>query len=160
MDYLKQLQWYQVTIVCLLAILLFLVFTKSNCGISMCKNAPGKSEAFTAEESQTKQENTQQELKESEVKAEIILYYAMWCGHSRNFLPEWEKFEEYAKKNLPYLRVSRVRCEDGNEATCVQKGIEGYPTVMLYPKNGSEKLFDGERKMEKVLEFVNNNVKN
>lgn len=158
MDYLRQLQWYHVGILCLLSILLFLFFTNRICYSGECKNALVKSEGFTAEENQ-EEKKTDQELKESEIKGEIILYYAMWCGHSRAFLSEWEKFEEYAKKNMPFLRVSRVRCEDGNEATCVQKGVEGYPTVILCPKGNADKLYEGERKMEKIVEFVNNNLK-
>lgn len=158
MEYLKQLQWYHIIITGLLCVLLFLFFTDRICYSSMCKNAPVNSEGFTAEETQ-EEKKTDQEVKENEVKGEIILYYAMWCGHSKAFLPEWEKFEEYAKKNLSFLRVSRVRCEDGNEATCVQKGVEGYPTVILYPKGNAEKLYEGERKMEKVVEFINNNLK-
>ncbi|QKF93936.1 thioredoxin [Fadolivirus algeromassiliense] len=157
MDYLKQIQWYHIAIVCLSAVLLFLIFTRQSCSANTCKNAQNKPEGFTAEEQQ--EQKTDQEVKESGVAGEIILYYAMWCGYSRAFLPEWEKFEEYAKKNLPYVRVSRVRCEDGNEATCVQKGVEGYPTVILYPKNNTERLYEGERKMEKVVEFVQNNLK-
>jgi len=94
-----------------------------------------------------------------EPAAEIVLYYATWCGYSRMFLPEWEKFEKYAKGNLPHIKVSNVRCEGGNEATCSQKGVEGYPTVILYPKKGTEINFMKERTTEKLIEFVNENVK-
>lgn len=87
-------------------------------------------------------------------KGEIILYYATWCGYSRNFLPEWEKFEIYAKNNLPNCRVRSIRCESDNEALCFQKGIEGYPTVVLYPTNGTEIKFDKERTSDKLVEFV------
>lgn len=89
---------------------------------------------------------------------ELILYYANWCGYSRMFLPEWEKFEAHAKDNLPNLKVSRVLCEGGNEAVCFQKGVEGYPTVILYKKDDSEIPFMGDRTSDKLVEFIQNNL--
>ena len=153
MEFLNNVKWYHIAIVCLVGILAFLVFTRNNCTQNSCKNAPAKSEGFTSDKLQQKQEP-----KQDTKQAEIILYYAMWCGHSKSFLPEWEKFEEYAKKNLPYIRVSRVRCEDGNEATCMQKGVEGYPTVIMYLNSGEEKTFDGNRTFDGLVSFIQQNV--
>jgi hypothetical protein len=74
------------------------------------------------------------------------------------FLPEWEKFENYAKENLPTLKVTRVLCEGGNEATCFQKGVEGYPTVILYRKDGSEETFMDDRTSDKLVQFINSKL--
>lgn len=93
-----------------------------------------------------------------EPDGELILYYANWCGFSRMFLPEWEKFENYAKENLSNLKVTRVLCEGGNEATCFQKGVEGYPTVILYRKDGSEETFMDDRTSDKLVQFINNKL--
>ena len=89
-----------------------------------------------------------------EPDGEIVLYYATWCGYSRMFLPEWEKFEKYAKDNLSNLKVTRIRCEGGNEAVCTQKGVEGYPTIILYLKNSKEVKFDGERSSKQLADFI------
>lgn len=91
---------------------------------------------------------------------EVTLYYAMWCGYSRAFLPEWTRFEELAKKHLPNIKVSNVRCEEDNENMCIQKGIEGYPTILLYLYDGREIKYDGERKAEDLIKFINQYVKN
>jgi thioredoxin-like negative regulator of GroEL len=96
--------------------------------------------------------------KESYPKDEIILYYATWCGYSRMFLPEWEKFVAYAKDNLPSVKVSSIRCEDGNEAVCTQKGVEGYPTIILYLKNGEQIQFAGERNTKQLSDFIRKNT--
>lgn len=93
----------------------------------------------------------QQEVK---TDGEIVLYYATWCGYSRMFLPEWQKFETYAKGNLPNLKVSSIRCEGGNEATCTQKGVDGYPTIILYLNSGKELQFNGERTSQQLVDFV------
>ena len=85
---------------------------------------------------------------------EINLYYALWCGYSREFLPEWQKFEKYSKEHLPNLVVTKVRCEDGNEAICNQKNIQGYPTVTITLKDGTKKTFNGERTSESLIKFI------
>lgn len=157
MEILNSIKWYHIIIVSLVGILLFLILTGSNCNMNMCKNALLGSEAFNGNSEEVKQEQSQQEIQDK-VKGEIIIYYAMWCGYSRQFLPEWEKFEKYAKDNLPQVRTGRVRCEDGSEATCQQKGVQGYPTVILYLKDGSEKTFEDERTTDKLIKFVQNNV--
>ena len=95
---------------------------------------------------------------DNEPKHELVLYYAMWCGHSRAFLGEWEKFNTWAQNNLDKVRVSSVRCEDGNEATCSQKGIQGYPTVVMYLPNGSEHKYEGERTADGLKKFASNFV--
>lgn len=91
------------------------------------------------------------------IQAEIILYYASWCGYSRIFLPEWEKFEQWIKDNAPHIKISSIRCESGNEETCFQKGITGYPTVILYPVNGSEVTFNKERTSNNLVAFIKEN---
>lgn len=85
---------------------------------------------------------------------EIVLYYASWCGYSRVFLPEWEKFKQWASVNAKSLKVTSIRCESGNEELCIEKGIRGYPTVILYPKEGTEVVFNGERTAENLADFV------
>ena len=89
-------------------------------------------------------------------RGEITLYYAMWCGITRQMLPEWEKFVAYAESNLPYVKVSSVRCENGNEAECDQKGIPGFPTIIL-GKGDQEFMFDkefSERTSDNFTKFV------
>lgn len=87
---------------------------------------------------------------------EIILYYANWCSFSRQFLPVWEKFEAYGKANLPNLRISRVLCEDGNETVCKQKGVLGYPSVILYTATGEIPYNSADRTLNALIEFVKN----
>lgn len=96
--------------------------------------------------------------KNSEDKGEIVLYYAMWCGFSRSFLPEWEKFEIYAKENLPGIKVIRMQCEDGLEKACQLKGVEQFPMVIYYPVGKNQVMFEKERTMDKLIEFVNENI--
>lgn len=133
------IKWYHVTIICLFVVILFFIFTGKN----TCKNADKTSEGFAG----------------TNIDGEIVLYYAMWCGHSRTFLPEWDKFETYAKDNLKNIKVTKVLCEGDNESICKQKNVRGYPTVVLYLKNGTVKGFDDERTSEALSKFIQENVK-
>jgi len=139
MEFIDSIRWYHITILFLLIVIFLMIFSNKSNNIKICQN-----------------ENFNQELKKKP-NSEIILYYASWCVHSKSFLPEWQKFEIYAKQNLPSIQVSSIRCEDGDEATCRQKGIDGYPTVILYLNDGREKKFDGARNMKNLVDFVLSN---
>jgi len=97
-----------------------------------------------------------------DIPHEIVLYYAMWCGYSKMFLPEWEKFVAYAGKNIKNVKVTSIRCEGGDEVTCKQKGVDGYPMVILYLNDGSEIPFQvnsaDERTSDNLVKFVNNHI--
>ncbi|CAH6421679.1 Thioredoxin [uncultured virus] len=86
---------------------------------------------------------------------EIVLYYADWCGHSKIFLPEWEKFENHAKNNFKHLKVTKIKCEGNNINLCKQKNINGYPTIKLY-MNGKEIEYNNERNLQGLINFIHN----
>lgn len=90
-------------------------------------------------------------------RGDIVLYYTSWCGHSNMFMPEWTKFENIARVQFPQLRVRKIQCEDGNEAICMQKGIQGYPTVVMYI-NDADIPFTGNRSADALVEFVKKNL--
>ena len=154
------------TLVLIIACAIYMTYGKTNCQECTRPNALMETQKSTegfdsnGNSEETGPSKREQSLVEGEekIKGELVLYYAMWCGYSRSFLPEFEKFEKFAKENLPHVRVMKIRCEDGNEATCSQKGVNGFPSVILYVKNGQEKTFDKERNMQKLVEFVNENL--
>jgi len=86
----------------------------------------------------------------------LTLYYTSWCGHSKRFMPEWNKFVAYANQYIPYLQVDTIKCEGKNEASCSH--IEGYPTVILINQQNKQKIYDGERTMEGLIKFVKNHL--
>lgn len=165
-----EMKWTYLIISFLVIVVIFLYFNKNQCpspGIIIANegylpNSSDKRETCT-ENYQDSNEMTVDDGNgnsngNNKVKGEIVLYYATWCGYSRMILPEWEKFEKFAQENLPYLKVTKFRCEGGDERTCVEKHVEGYPTVILYPKDNTEIQFKKERNLEKLIEFVNENL--
>ena len=150
MEYIDKIKWYHIVIVCLLVLIVYLVM------INMKKSECFDDHYFHLDHENHRNEN---KLIKNDVKPELILYYATWCGHSRTFLPEWEKLKRIVKSRAPYITLNDVRCEDGDEETCIQKGIKGYPTIILYLVDGTEKRYEDQRTADKLLEFIENNVK-
>jgi thiol-disulfide isomerase/thioredoxin len=90
---------------------------------------------------------------------EIVLYYSPGCGYCKMFMPEWDKFEQRASRELPRLSVKKINCEGENGQMCFQKGIQGFPTVIMYLNNGSQVAFEKNRTADDLVMFVNENAK-
>jgi len=144
-DYLDKLKWQHIAIVVLLITIVYLIYTSTNLFKGSICQLPQSVQEYVSD--------TEGFKPAAGGKSQCVLYYAMWCGYSRAFLPEWEKFERYAATNLPNMELKRVRCEDGLEAECNQKGVEGYPTVILYKSDGTEVPFRGDRTLEGLINF-------
>ena len=146
LNYIKKINWKYIVLFVILFVIILALMNWLFIPILLSNNIPSENEPFEVQEGDV-------------LKGQIVLYYTSWCGYSRQFLPVWDEFGKYAKTNFPNLRVTRVRCESDNEALCQQKNIPGYPTVIIYPKNESEVVFDGPRNKEALIKFVKQNIK-
>lgn len=155
-------KWYYVAtlvIVFIIAIALILYF----------KNA------FKSSKTEKFQETN---VADDKIKAKIVLYYANWCPHSVSFLPIWEQFEKLPKNSenkLDSVLIEKVLCEGDGNNICAGKGVVGFPTIILYLRDAKEQsnfvidgdksddktriLFDEDRTIEHLLDFINKNVK-
>ena len=87
-------------------------------------------------------------------KHKLCLYYTDWCGYCKEFVPEWNKFNDYVSSNnlKNDLVLEKYNCE-GNNSKC--KNVNEYPTVILYKKNGQEiKMSSDPRTKEGLLNFI------
>ena len=177
MDILTQIKWYNVIIIITLLIVTFAIIllpspSLKNASGSCPLQCPKKEQFCDVPPTSTKQltpiqnanilntqiANAQPTLGptlSNEPKHKIVLYYAMWCGYSRAFLPQWQEFVTWAKTNFNKITVDSVRCEDGNTSVCQEMGITGYPSVVLYLKDGTQHKFNGPRTSDGLKEFVN-----
>lgn len=92
-------------------------------------------------------------------KPKLVLYYASWCSHSRQFINDaWASFLEYANNNLKnVIDIEMVKCENEKQQYCKQLGIPGFPTIILYA-NGKTIPFDLDRSKDNLIRFVKHNI--
>jgi thiol-disulfide isomerase/thioredoxin len=143
MQNLSNITWYYIIIACLVIVILFLLYSNYQCATKSCSISVQRNEKFEDEKKN---------------QGEIVLYYASWCPHCKNFMPEWDKFENYAKDKFQSLKVNKMQCENGNEAICKEKGVQGYPTIIFYDQTGKANMYDGDRTMEGLLGYITNKV--
>lgn len=89
----------------------------------------------------------------------IIKYYAHWCPHCHN--PEMVEFLESLGEVLPKktnITVAAFNCDFNDKTRDIAQniGIQGFPTIRYYNKNGKESEYKGPREIKPFLQFLLN----
>jgi len=80
----------------------------------------------------------------------MIKFFAPWCGHCKQFAPEYAKAAKMAKeKGYIFAEVDATQHRKSAE----KYKIKGFPTVKLI-LNGEEIDYEGDRKAEPILEWI------
>ena len=83
----------------------------------------------------------------------VTNYYTNWCGWSKKFSSEWNTFKNIISDNKNISTVD-VMCDDpNNHDKCIN--VPGFPYVVIN-KNNKNIPYDGERKADKILNYINN----
>ena len=86
----------------------------------------------------------------------FTMYYADWCPHCKSAKPE---FSEMVKTGP--ITIGDKTCEirmissDENPEVMKAKGIKGFPTFHLETTEGKTVEYQGERKTDAYLAFIN-----
>lgn len=96
-------------------------------------------------------------------KMQFKVFYTNWCGWSKKALAllDSQDFKDKMKEVESNAEIVRVDCEDNGKEECKQKGINGYPTMILYKNvNGAEKSieFNGARTADGIVSFIKENI--
>lgn len=84
----------------------------------------------------------------------LVLFYAPWCGASKEFLPTWELLKKSLTTETYDVDL------DANKQITTDFNIEFLPTLFLVKGNNRIK-YKGNRTLENITSFYNNtNISN
>ena len=88
-------------------------------------------------------------------KPTLTYYFLPTCGWCTKFNPDWEKFVKMAPDTIVTNKV------DGSNSPDIEKyNIRSFPHIQLVKSDGKVLIFEGDRTVEKLMEFVKANTAN
>ena len=86
-------------------------------------------------------------------KTKVFNFNTLWCGWSKKFQPEWDKFSESVKNN-PNIETIDVKCDNpDNEQMCKDYNVPGFPYVII-EKDNVKTPYEGPRTAEAMLNNI------
>lgn len=96
----------------------------------------------------------------SKKPVEIYFFFATWCPHCKNAMPEWKKFtEEYDGKEIDVYKIKciQIDCTDDSDSKVASLinnfKIESYPTIKMV-KDDNQIDFDAKVSKYNLEQFV------
>lgn len=89
-----------------------------------------------------------------ENQTSVVAFVAPWCGHCRNLAPEYEKAAKLFNGLVPLYAVD---CDaEANKPLCGQQGVQGFPTVKLFPRGNQAPSIEyrGERTSKALFNWA------
>ncbi|KEG08580.1 putative protein disulfide isomerase [Trypanosoma grayi] len=85
----------------------------------------------------------------------LVEFYAPWCGHCKNLVPEMQKLGLAAKAASGKVLVGKVDATQHGDLAG-RFGVSGYPTILFFPA-GSVKpeRYSGQRDASAFVSFLN-----
>ena len=89
----------------------------------------------------------------------MVVFYAPWCHHCKEFLPKYEEIAKILKGNNKLL-LAKI---DGSSNEVENVLISGFPTILFYPGNKKHEKpiqYNGKRTAEDIIRFIKRNAFN
>ena len=97
-----------------------------------------------------------QRLVEQSDNVWVVEFFAPWCGHCQQLVPEYKKAATALKG---VVKVGAVNCDDHN-SICGQFGVRGFPTIKIFGASKNTPTdFNGQRNAKGIAEAALAEVK-
>ena len=86
----------------------------------------------------------------------MVLFYAPWCNHCKEFMPKYEEAARILKKNNKNDKLILAKI-DGSSNEIEQVIIKGFPTILFFPGNKKKENpieYKGKRTTKDVIKFI------
>ncbi|WFD31119.1 protein disulfide-isomerase [Malassezia sp. CBS 17886] len=84
----------------------------------------------------------------------LVEYFAPWCGHCKNLVPEYEKLADAFSSKKDKVHIAKVDA-DQNRELGQRVGLQSFPTIKWHPANSMDTIeYNGERTAEALADFV------
>ena len=100
------------------------------------------------------------------IKLNLTLVHANWCGHCRDFMPEWAKFTERVNNKDFSISKCKIKCKsiesseltDGNKIYINEKEVDSYPTLKIAVVSDGKTLkeiqYEGKRLHSEIESYL------
>ena len=83
----------------------------------------------------------------------MVMFYAPWCNHCKEFMPKYEEAAKILKKNNKLI-LAKI---DGSANEVEQVTITGFPTILFFrgnKKNEKPLQYNGKRTTKDIIQFI------
>jgi len=105
--------------------------------------------------------NNNKENFTSDRKIRVYNFNTSWCGWSKKFQPEWNKFSEQIDSldNKDEYEVKDIKCDDIEndaklKALTKKYKVQGYPHVVIEGADGQMMTYNGDRTAKALYNHV------
>jgi thiol-disulfide isomerase/thioredoxin len=88
----------------------------------------------------------------------FIAFLAPWCGHCKNFKPEWEETKQHLNTIKDKASGHVVTVDDNLMQRLPCKQPSGFPTLSLYDGKEWKEDYSGARSKDALVEYLMNNM--
>ena len=86
--------------------------------------------------------------------ATLVFYHVSWCGHCKELRPVWDDLViDFLMEESEDIKFAEVNCMEALDV-CTEEGVEGFPQIYMYKDGVMEDIFQGDRTVEELTNFV------
>lgn len=105
----------------------------------------------------TNSSNLEDTLKDKKM---VVLFYADWCGHCKNFMPTWDEVSNELNQdgNNKMIKVNLGDKNTQNEEIMEKYNVSGFPTIVFVDNTQTSQVlevYEDDRTKDKLTSFVN-----